>query len=220
MKKVVYAILICIIIAGIVVIGTVGLKADIVYSKNVEIDVYLGKVFEENDIKQIVSEVFPNERTIIQKIELFDDMFCVTLADTRTDEELNSKVEELTNKLNEKYGTELKSEDIDIRHNPKVNLSSMVIPYAVTLGISMVCILVFVGIRYRKLGIIKMLLTYILSISAVELAYLSILAIARFPINRAVIPVGLLLLVVVIAVLGFTSEKKLATNSLESKKKK
>lgn len=65
-----------------------------------------------------------------------------------------------------------------------------------------------------------MLLTYILSISAVELAYLSILAIARFPINRAVIPVGLLLLVVVIAVLGFTSEKKLATKSLESKKKK
>ena len=43
MKKVVYAILICIIIAGIVVIGTVGLKADIVYSKNVEIDVYLAK---------------------------------------------------------------------------------------------------------------------------------------------------------------------------------
>ena len=220
MKKVVYAILICIIIAGIVVIGTVGLKADIVYSKNVEIDVYLGKIFEENDIKQMVSEVFPNERTIIQKIELFDDMFCVTLADTRTDEELSSKVEELTNKVNEKYGTELKSEDIDIRHNPKVKLSSMVIPYAVTLGISMVCILVFVGIRYKKLGIIKMLITYVLSIASVELAYLSILAIARFPINRAVIPVGLLLLVVVIAVLGFTGEKKLATKFLESKKKK
>ena len=36
MKKLIYAILICIIIAGIVVIATVGLKADIVYSKNVK----------------------------------------------------------------------------------------------------------------------------------------------------------------------------------------
>ena len=169
MKKVVYAILICIIIAGIVVISTIGLKADIVYSKNVEIDVYLGKVFEENDINGIVNEVFPNERTIIQKVELFEDMFCVTLADTRTDEELDSKVEELVNKLNEKYGTELKLEDIEIRHNPKVNLSSIVIPYAWTLGISMAVILVFVGIRYKKLGIIRTILTYILSIVVILL---------------------------------------------------
>lgn len=220
MKKVVYAILICIIIAGIVVISTIGLKADIIYSKNVEIDVYLGKVFEENDIKGVVNEVFPNERTIIQNIELFEDMFCVTLADTRTDEELDSKVEELVSKLNEKYGTELKFEDIEIRHNPKVNLSSIVIPYALTLGISMAVILVFVGIRYKKLGIIRTILTYILSIVAVEMVYLSILAIVRFPINRAVIPVGLLLLIVVLAVLGFTNEKKLAQKALEGKKKK
>lgn len=220
MKKVVYAILICIIIAGIVVISTIGLKADIIYSKNVEIDVYLGKVFEENDIKGVVNEVFPNERTIIQNIELFEDMFCVTLADTRTDEELDSKVEELVSKLNEKYGTELKFEDIEIRHNPKVNLSSIVIPYALTLGISMAVILVFVGIRYKKLGIIRTILTYILSIVAVEMVYLSILAIVRFPINRAVIPIGLLLLIVVLAVLGFTNEKKLAQKALEGKKKK
>ena len=147
-------------------------------------------------------------------------MFCVTLADTRTDEELDSKVEELVNKLNEKYGTELKLEDIEIRHNPKVNLSSIVIPYAWTLGISMAVILVFVGIRYKKLGIIRTILTYILSIAAVEMVYLSILAIVRFPINRAVIPIGLLLLIVILAVLGFTNERKLAQKAVEGKKKK
>ena len=36
MKKVIYVILICIIVAGIIVTATVGLKADIIYSKNVE----------------------------------------------------------------------------------------------------------------------------------------------------------------------------------------
>ena len=110
MKKIIYAILICIIIAGIVVIATVGLKADIIYSKNVELDVYVGEVFERKDIESIINDVFPNERTIINEIEMFGDMFSVTLADTRTDDELNSKVDELVTKVNEKYGTELKNE--------------------------------------------------------------------------------------------------------------
>ena len=94
MKKVIYAILVCTIIAGIVVIATMGLKADLIYSKNVEIDIYIGKTFEKNDIQSIVSEVFPNERVIIQEIELFEDMVSIKLLDTRTDEELNKKVEE------------------------------------------------------------------------------------------------------------------------------
>ena len=212
MKKVVYAILICIIIAGIVVIGTVGLKADIVYSKNVEIDVYLAKVFEENDIKQIVSEVFPNERTIIQKIELFDDMFCVTLADTRTDEELKSKVEELTNKLNEKYGLELKEENIEIMHNPKVKLSSIILPYIIPIAISMIILFVYVGIRYKKLGTVKIIFTYLISIIALEMLLISIIAITRYQINQLIVPLALLLLIVEITIFGLINEKKLVNN--------
>ena len=211
MKKVIYAILICIIIAGIIVISTVGLKADIIYSKNIQIDVYVGKTFEKNEIKQIVDEVFPDERKMIQGIELFNDMFCVTLKDTRTEEELNTKIEELVNKINEKYETEIKTEEVDIIHNPKVNLSSMIIPYTWTIGISILAILVFVGIRYKKLGIVKTILTYSISIVAVELVYLSILAIIRYPINEIVIPIGLLLLIIVLAILGFKNEKDLSS---------
>ena len=37
MKKVVYIILACIIIIGTVITATMGLKADLIYSKNVEI---------------------------------------------------------------------------------------------------------------------------------------------------------------------------------------
>ena len=210
MKKIIYAILICIIIAGIVVIASVGLKADIIYSKNVELDVYVGKTFERKDIENIVNEVFPNERVIINEIEMFGDMFSVTLADTRTEDELNSKVEELVTKVNDKYDTDLENDDIAIRHNPKAKLSSIILPYAVTIGISMALILIYVGIRYRKLGVVRTILTYIVSILAVEMVYLSILAIIRYPINRLVIPVGLLLFVVVITILGFSNERKLA----------
>lgn len=210
MKKIVYAILICIIIAGIVIIATIGLNADIIYSKNVEIDVYLGKTFEKNDIKNIVNDVFPNERVIIQEIEMFGDMFSITLADNRSEEELNTKVDELTTKINEKYEVELSEDDIDVAHNAKIRLSSIILPYVYILAIAIVLVLVFVGFRYKKLGVIKTLVTYLLSIAASELVLLSIIAITRFPINRMVIPAGLLVFVVVITVLGCINEKKLA----------
>lgn len=210
MKKVIYAILICLIIAGIVIIVTVGLKADIIYSKNVELDIYLGKSFEIKDIQNIVNEVFPKERAIIQEIELFGDTLSITLEDNRTEEELNSKIEELNKKINEKYELENEAKDITVTHNPKIKLSSILMPYVYSLGISLVIILIYVGIRYRKLGIVKTLITYLLAIGATEMLLLSVIAITRFPINRLVIPVGLLLFVVVITILGFSNERKLA----------
>ena len=210
MKKVIYEILICNIIAGIVIINTIGLKADIIYSKNVELDIYLGKYFEKFDIQNIVNEIFPNERAIIQEVELFQDMVSITLQDNRTKEDLNKKVEELNTKLNEKYEIENKVEDIKITHNPKIKLSSILTPYIITLGISILIILIYVGIRYRKIGLVKTLLTYILSIISVEMLLLSVIAITRFPVNRLVIPIGLLLFVIVITVLGFLNEKKLS----------
>jgi hypothetical protein len=220
MKKIMYAILTCIIIAGIVVIATIGLKADIIYSKNVEIDVYIGKTFEKNDIKDIAKSVFGDNRIIIQEIELFEDMVSIKIPDTLSEDELNSKVEELNNKINEKYSIENSVEDIEITHNPKIKLSSIIMPYVYSIAISMIIILIFVAIRYKKLGVVKTIITYILSILATELTLLSIIAITRFPINRMVIPIGLLVLVVVLTILGFLNEKKLSQFELEAKNKK
>ena len=144
-------------------------------------------------------------------------MVSITISDNRTEEELNTKIEELNTKINEKYELENSVDDISVTHNPKIKLSSLIMPYALTIGISMIIILVFVGIRYKKLGVLKTLVTYILSIGAVEMILLSIIAITRLPINRFVIPVGLLLLIVIITILGFKNEKKLTTVSVEEK---
>lgn len=218
MKKIEYIILICIIIAGIIIIPTIGLNADLIYSKNVEIDVYLGKTFNMNDMENLVNEVFPDEKNIIQQIEVFGDMVAITIPDTRTEEELDSKVEELTAKINEKYELEITSDDVQITHNPKVRLSSVVIPYALWIGISAALILVYVAIRYRKLGVVKTLLTYIISIVAVELLLLSIIAITRYPVNRIIVPLGLAAFVIVVTVLGIKNEAGLEKAS-ETKRK-
>ncbi len=212
MKKVILAVLICIILAGIVIIATIGLKADIIYSKNVQLNVYLNKTFEDTDIKQIVQQVFQNERFIIKDVEIFKDEFTIILKDNRTEEELNTKIKELTQKLNEKYGLELKEENIEIMHNPKVKLSSIILPYIIPIAISMIILFVYVGIRYKKLGTVKIIFTYLISIIALEMLLISIIAITRYQINQLIVPLALLLLIVEITILGLINEKKLVNN--------
>ena len=180
MKKVIYGILACVIVVGIIITATIGLNVDIVYSKNVEIDAYIGKTADIKDIKQIAKEVFGGEKMIVQKIELFDDMFSITMKD-KSDEELNEKVEQFVSKLNEKYSTELKADnDITIVHNPKIRLSSIIKPYILPIAISTVIILVFAGIRYRKLGILKIVISYLGYLLFVEGVYFGLVAITRF----------------------------------------
>lgn len=220
MKKIIYGVLACIIIVGIIITFTIGLNVDIIYSKNVEIDVYIGKVVELEEIKQIAKEVFPNEKMIIQEIELFNDMVSITMKD-KTDEELKEPVEQLNTKINEKYGTENTVEDnIAIAHNSKIRLSSILKQYLLPIAISMIIILVFAGIRYRKLGIVKIIMSYVLYTGVIELVYLSLLAITRFPINRLVIPIGLVLYIITITSLSFKNEKKLLNAMQEERGKK
>lgn len=209
MKKIVYGVLICIIVIGAIITCTMGLSVDIIYSKNAEIDVYIGKVVDLKEIKQIAQEVFPNERLLIQNIEMFNDMVSIKMKD-KSDEELKGQLEQLNTKINEKYGTKNKVEEsIKVVHNPKTRLSSILNPYFTPIGISAVIILVFVAIRYKKLGMIKTSGSYLLYTGMIELLYLSILAIVRFPINRLVVPIGLVLYIITITTLSFKNEKKL-----------
>ena len=92
-------------------------------------------------------------------------------------------------------------------------------PYLVVLGISIVIVLVYVALRYKKLGVAKTLINYVLAIVGSELVLLSIIAITRFPVNRIIVPAGLVLLLAVITVLGFKNEKKLNEIVVTRKKK-
>lgn len=216
-KKIFYIILICIIIAGAIIIGTMGLNVDIIYSKNVRVDVYLGKEYNYNDIEQMSKEIFGTNRVIIQQIEYFNDMFSVTIS--QDIENVDGKVEEFTNKINETYELGEEGADVKVTYQPKIRLSSILKPYLLPLAISMIIILVYVIIRFRKIGILKTLGLYILATLASEAVYLSILAIFRIPINRLVIPIGLAIYVIVITIITAIREKNLISyRELEAKK--
>lgn len=214
-KKIFYAILICVIIAGAVIIATMGLKTDITYSRNLRLDVYLGKEYTRQDIEPIAKEVFGNGRMLVQQVEYYGDMFSITIS--QEVEEIDSKIEQLTNKLNEKLGLELKKENITKEYQPHIRLFSVLKPYLIPLAISMIVILAYVMIRFRKIGAWKTLALYVLMVLASELIYLSILAICRIPINRLVTPIGLAIYVIVITILTAKQEKKLASYREENK---
>lgn len=222
MKKIIYAVLICIIIAGGIVIGTMGLNADITYSKGVRMDIYLGKTFENSDIKQIAKEVFGTDNILVQKVELFEDMVAITVKQKDIDninESLESLNTKLNEKLNEKYELENKVEDITVTYQPKIRLSSIMKPYLVPCIISGIIILVYAAIRFRIIGTLKTIVKYIVAILGTEAIYLSIIAITRIPVNRFVIPVGLLIYVVVATLVTIMQEKKLEKRNLEETKK-
>lgn len=217
-NKIIYAITVCIIIIGAIIIATMGLKADVKYSKNVRIDVYLGKTFENKDIKELAQEVFGKDRTLVQKVEYYGDMASITIKQENS-ENIDEKLEQLKDKINEKYELEIKTTDMQVTYQPKIKLSSILKPYIIPLAISSIIIIAYVMIRFRKLGILKTISIYVLYILASQAVFLGILAIARVPISRIIMPSSLLVYVLVITIVTAVQEKKYHTLQETSKKK-
>ena len=211
MKKIVLILLICLIFAGTVIVCFKGFNVGLPYKSNINISVYVGKKIEDKDMQEITKEVFKGKQAIVQKVELFEDMISIT-TEEMSEEELNEKKTELINKLNEKYEKEIKDEEIEIVHNPKVKLSSLIKRYILPFGISTIAIVIYQMIRFKKLGATKTLLTTIIVLMLIGLTYASLIAITRIPINKFIIPIGMTIYVITIIVLNMKYEKKLEEN--------
>lgn len=211
MKKIVLILLICLIFAGTVIVCFKGFNVGLPYKSNINISVYVGKKIEDKDMQEVTKEVFKGKQAIVQKVELFEDMISITTEEMSA-EELNEKKTELINKLNEKYEKEIKDEEIEIVHNPKVKLSSLIKRYILPFGISTIAIVIYQMIRFKKLGATKTLLTTIIVLMLIGLTYTSLIAITRIPINKLIIPIGMAIYVITIIVLNMKYEKKLEEN--------
>ena len=192
-----------IIIAGMIVTFTIGLNFDLRYQEAKSIQLYLEKDFQIADIKQITDEVLPNQAVVIQKVEVFEDTVSI-LAKEMTEEQKGN----LIHKVNEKYGLELTTDSIQITNIPHTRGRDIVRPYIMPFAIATIIILVYMTIRYYKLGMMKTLLETVALLIAAQATLLSIMAIARIPIGRITIP--LVLAVYVLSLIAITScfEKK------------
>lgn len=182
------AILIAIIlILGTIMIFTKGLAFELKYQDSKKIEINLGKEFNEKEIKEITKEVFGNQPVMIQAIEVYKDAISIT-----TTEITEEQKTEIVTKINEKYGVELKAEDITIEEIAHTRGRDIIKPYIQPFVISTIIILVYLIIRYNKLNLLEVLTQSIGIIVLTQFVLLSIMAITRMSIGTLTMPVVLI----------------------------
>ncbi len=208
-----------VIIAGIVMIAVKGFNFDLKYQDTQRVELYLKTEFNISDIRQITDEVFGNQKVMIQKVEVFEDSVSITTTSISDEQKSN-----LITKINEKYGTEITAEDTTVENIGHTRGRDIIKPYIVPFAIAAIVVLIYLGIRYYKLSIAKVIAKSIGIMALAQILLFSVMAIARIPIGRLTIP--MVILVYLLTLFGITtkfekdlSKKKLEENKDKSKKK-
>lgn len=216
MKKGLKAVIAIIIIIGIVIIVTLGLRFDLMYRDHVTVDVNIGKDFEANDIKNIVKEIIGKDKEIIiQKVEIYQDIVSIGVESI-----LEEQIEILNTKINEKYEIENKTEDIVVTNVAKYRGRDIIKPYILPVIISALVILVYMAVRYKKIGIGKVVLQTLGLTTLGQLLYLSLIAITRLPVMRLTMPISMIIYIAGMVIIACKFEKALQIHNEEEEKKK
>lgn len=204
MKNKIFALTACIVVIGIIVVAVLGFRVDYCYKQHNLVYIELGKDFNTNDIKAITNEVFPNQSAEIQTSGTYNDNIVINVNEI-TDEQKQT----LSNKLNEKYGTEITPEKITVKFIPSFRLRDLVKPFLIPMTIATVIGLVYMILRYKKVGIKKVVSQYLILSVLAEALYTSIIAITRFPINRLVMPGAVTIYFIIVSFLAYGYEKQI-----------
>lgn len=196
-KKIIPILMAVFILVGIIVTCVLGLNFDLSYSAHKQIDIQIGKEFDNKEMKTLVKEVVGNRNVTIQKVELYEDMVSIGIADI-SEEELQN----LTTKINEKYEIENTVENIAVTSVPNVRGRDLIKPYLMPIAISFLIILAYI-ICYvlikkhlgKKINMVKAILGTIEIIVEFELLYLALLAITRLPVTALTIPIAIIIYV-------------------------
>lgn len=204
MKKAIYAIIACIIIAGIAITIFMGLNFDLRYTANKQLDIKIGKQFESEEIKQLVREVLENNnaRVIVQKVEIYEDMVSIIVQEIS-----DEQIEKLNAKINEKYEIDNKVEDVTVVINSKLRGRDLAIPYLWPIAISMLVVLVYSCMMYRRLGIVKVVAKILGFTILAQLVYLGLIAITRLPVTAITVPIALVIYVMTFVVVFLRLDK-------------
>lgn len=206
MKNKVLAGVAVIILIGIVIIAAFGFNFDVNYKEHKLIEVKIGKEFKVSDIEAITKDVFPGKKVQILTVGDFSDSLALRVADSDvTDEQKNN----LNTKINEKYGIDNKVEDIKVNSVPKFKAIDLVKPYLIPFIIVTAVVILYMAIRFRKLGASKVALQAAGMTVMAELLYFAIIAITRHPIDGLVMPISLVIYVTILTLLTSMFEKQI-----------
>ena len=214
-KQLKIILIILVILAGIVMIAVKGFNFDLKYQDTQRVELYLQTEFNNADIKQITNEVFGNQKVMIQKVEVFEDSVSITTTSI-SDEQKNN----LITKINEKYGTELTAEDTQVENIAHTRGRDIIKPYIIPFIVAVVATLVYLGIRYYKLNLVKVVAKSIGILLLTQILLFCIMAITRIPIGRLTIPMVLLVYLVTLYAMTNQFENNLNKKEIEEEKEK
>ena len=214
-KQLKIILIVLVIIAGIVMIAVKGFNFDLKYQDTQRVELYLRTEFNISDIRQITDEVFGNQKVMIQKVEVFEDSVSITTTSISEEQKSN-----LITKINEKYVTELTAEDTTVEDIGHTRGRDIIKPYILPFTIAVIVVLIYLGIRYHKLNIAKVIAKSIGIMALAQILLFSVIAITRIPIGRLTIP--MVILVYLLTLFGITNmfEKNLSKKNLDEGKDK
>ena len=142
-KTLVTSLIFIAIIFLVIIFSTIyKLNFNLLYTQHKQIDISIGKEFDNKDILNIVKEVTGNKKIDIQKLEVYEDMVSISVKEI-SDEELES----LNTKLNEKYEIDNKVEDIKVTDIPKVKFFDYIKTYIKPLIITCILLIIYFGLN-------------------------------------------------------------------------
>ena len=212
-NKILIILIAIILIAGIAMIVIKGFNFELKYQNTQRVEMYLKQEFNVSDIKNITNEVLAGQTVMIQKVEVYEDMVAIT-SNQITDEQKTNLVQ----KINEKYGTELNADEIQIENIPHTRGRDIIKPYLIPFALATGIILVYVAIRYRKLGAVKVILKTAIILVVAEAVLASVIAITRLPIGKTTIPLAIAVYLLTLVCITSSLENKLKINAKKEEK--
>ena len=214
-EKILLAISVLLIAIGTIIAATVGFKFDLAYDKTQKIELVIGKEFDSQDIKKIVKESTNGRENMIQKVEVYEDSLGI-IAKNINEEQKKQIVE----KINEKYQLEIKAEEVKIEQIPHNRGRDIVKPYIAPMLISTIIVMIYIAIRYRKIGTINTLLKTIFLIALMQIDLFGLIAITRIPVGRLTIPMAIMVYLLTLIFCTTKFEKELNKKMIEIEKEK
>lgn len=211
-NRLVYVIIAIVIIAGVINTYLNRFVFSLAYDTSAKIDIYIGKDYNLDEVEDIVEESLGTKDIIVQKVEYFNDMISITARSISEEQKQN-----IVNKLNEKYTTEIKAEEVEIEIMPHYDGRDLLDRYIAPMGIAAIIVLIYMAIRYFKLGVIKVIVRTISWSIIIELLYISIISLARIPVSFYTIPLGIVIEILTLTVLANKLEKELKEKKLNKK---
>ena len=212
-EKILYVVLAIVFIIAIVMTAVLGLRVDLNYAEANTITFTVGKNINIDEIKEIAADVLGSNDILVQQVEMFGDSAIIKTRQDITDENITN----LCTKINEKYETELTTDNFATDHILNTKLRSVIEPYIIPIGLSTLLIVAFYAIRYKgtknMIGLIKYLVI-------VEGLLYSLYAIGRVPVNEMTMPIALALYTLVITIYSVKNEMELDLRKAKKEKDK